>query len=70
MLGIINHSADEWYKSNLKIPVSEVEALIAKRAEARKNKDFALADSVRAELTEKGVEIIDTLDGTRFRTLV
>lgn len=70
VLGIINHSADEWYKSNLKIPLSEVEALIAKRAEARKNKDFALADSVRAELTEKGVEIIDTPEGTRFRTLV
>ena len=70
VLGIINHSADEWYKSNLKIPVSEVEALIAKRAEARKNKDFALADSVRAELTEKGIEIIDTPEGTRFRTLV
>lgn len=70
VLGIINHSADEWYKSNLKIPVSEVESLIAKRAEARKNKDFALADSVRAELTEKGVEIIDTPEGTRFRTLV
>ena len=47
-----------------------MEALILKRAEARKNKDFALADSVRAELTEKGIEIIDTLDGTRFRTLV
>ena len=47
-----------------------MEALIAKRAEARKNKDFALADSVRAELTEKGVEIIDTPEGTRFRTLV
>lgn len=70
VLGIINHSADEWYKSNLKIPVQEVEALILKRAESRKNKDFALADSVRAELTEKGIEIIDTLDGTRFRTLV
>lgn len=70
VLGIINHSADEWYKSNLKIPVQEVEALILKRAEARKNKDFALADSVRTELTEKGIEIIDTLDGTRFRTLV
>lgn len=70
VLGIINHSADEWYKSNLKIPLSEVEALIAKRAEARKNKDFALADSVRAELTEKGIEIIDTPEGTRFRTLV
>lgn len=69
VLGIINQSANEWFKSNLKVPVSEVEALIAKRAEARKNKDFALADSVRAELTEKGVEIIDTPEGTRYRTL-
>ena len=69
VLGIINQSANEWFKSNLKVPVSEVEALIVKRAEARKNKDFALADSVRAELTEKGVEIIDTPEGTRYRTL-
>ena len=46
-----------------------MESLIAKRAEARKNKDFALADSIRAELTEKGVEIIDTIEGTRFRTI-
>ena len=69
VFGIINQSANEWFKSNLKVPVSEVEALIVKRAEARKNKDFALADSVRAELTEKGVEIIDTPEGTRYRTL-
>ena len=69
VLGIMNHSAKDWYISNLKVPLEEVESLIAKRAEARKNKDFALADSIRAELTEKGVEIIDTIDGTRFRTI-
>ena len=69
VLGIMNHSAKDWYISNLKVPLDEVESLIAKRAEARKNKDFALADSIRAELTEKGVEIIDTIEGTRFRTL-
>lgn len=69
VLGIMNHSAKDWYISNLKVPLEEVESLIAKRAEARKNKDFALADSIRAELTEKGVEIIDTIEGTRFRTL-
>lgn len=69
VLGIMNHSAKDWYISNLKVPLDEVESLIAKRAEARKNKDFALADSIRAELTEKGVEIIDTIDGTRFRTI-
>ena len=69
VLGIMNHSAKDWYISNLKVPLEEVESLIAKRAEARKNKDFALADSIRAELTEKGVEIIDTIDGTRFRVM-
>lgn len=69
VLGIMNHSAKDWYISNLKVPLDEVESLIAKRAEARKNKDFALADSIRAELTEKGVEIIDTIEGTRFRTI-
>lgn len=69
VLGIMNHSAKDWYISNLKVPLEEVESLIAKRAEARKNKDFALADSIRAELTEKGVEIIDTIEGTRFRTI-
>ena len=69
VLGIMNHSAKDWYISNLKVPLEEVESLIVKRAEARKNKDFALADSIRAELTEKGVEIIDTIEGTRFRTI-
>lgn len=69
VLGIMNHSAKDWYISNLKVPLEEVESLITKRAEARKNKDFALADSIRAELTEKGVEIIDTIEGTRFRTI-
>ena len=44
-----------------------MEALIASRAEARKNKDFARADEIRAELTSKGIEIIDTVEGTRFR---
>lgn len=70
VLGIVNHSASDWHKINLKIPIIEVEKLIEKRAEARKNKDFTLADSIRNELMEKGVEIIDTPEGTRYRTLI
>ncbi len=70
VLGIVNSSAEEWYKSNLKIPLEEVESLIEKRTQARKNKDFEKADSIRMELAEKGVEIIDTPEGTRFRTIL
>ena len=37
---------------------------IEARKAAKKAKDFALADSIRAELLEKGVAIKDTREGT------
>ena len=40
-----------------------VSEMIAKRAEAKKAKDFAAADAIRAELLEKGVQIRDTREG-------
>ena len=65
VLGVVNSSAESWYKNNLKIPLEEVESLIEKRTQARQNKDFALADSLREELAEKGVELIDVVGGGR-----
>jgi cysteinyl-tRNA synthetase len=47
--------------------VAEVEALIARRAEAKKAKDFATADSVRAELKERGITLEDGPSGTTWR---
>lgn len=41
-----------------------VEGRIAERQEARKAKDFARADAIRAELLERGIEIKDTREGT------
>ena len=46
------------------IDVSKVESLIAARTDARKNKDFAQADQIRAELTALDIEISDTPTGT------
>ena len=37
------------------------------RAEARKAKDFARADEIRAELKAGGVELMDTPAGTTWR---
>ena len=45
----------------------EVEALIEKRQEARKNKDFALADEIRDKLTEMGIILEDTRQGVKWR---
>ena len=40
-----------------------VEEMIAKRAQAKKEKDFAKADAIRNELLEKGIAIKDTREG-------
>ena len=45
---------------------SEVEELIIKRQEARKNKDFALADKIRDDLKERGIILKDTPQGVRW----
>ena len=43
-----------------------IEDMINKRNEAKKNKDFSLADSIRDELLSKGIEIKDTREGTIY----
>lgn len=44
----------------------EVEELIKMRNEARKNRDFALSDKIRDELTNKGIILEDTAQGVRW----
>ncbi|MBR6916911.1 MAG: cysteine--tRNA ligase, partial [Clostridia bacterium] len=44
----------------------KIEEMIAKRLEAKKARDFATADSIRAELSDMGVDIIDTPQGTKY----
>ncbi|MGQ0614208.1 MAG: cysteine--tRNA ligase [Planctomycetaceae bacterium] len=48
-------------------PDTEVEALLAEREAARKARDFARADALRDELAKRGVEILDTPQGTRWK---
>ena len=48
---------------------AEIKALIEKRAQAKKNKDFALADSIRDDLLSKGIELVDTREGTTYRII-
>ena len=44
----------------------KIEALIAKRTEAKKNKDFATADAIRDELSAMGITIKDTRQGVQW----
>ncbi|HYB62477.1 MAG TPA: cysteine--tRNA ligase [Methylomirabilota bacterium] len=42
---------------------AEIEALVAKRQEARKRRDFKEADRIRKELSDRGIILEDTSDG-------
>ncbi|ANC75044.1 TPA: cysteine--tRNA ligase [Streptococcus pyogenes] len=44
----------------------DIEALIAKRQEARANRDFAIADAIRDQLAAQGIKLLDTKDGVRW----
>lgn len=44
----------------------EIESLIAQRADAKKSKNYALADEIRNKLSEMGVTLTDTKDGTTY----
>lgn len=45
----------------------EIEALIQKRIEARKNRDFALSDQIRDDLKDRNIILEDTAQGTRWK---
>lgn len=46
---------------------AEIEAKIAERQQARKDKNFKLADALRDELKAKGIVLLDTPEGVRWK---
>jgi cysteinyl-tRNA synthetase len=46
---------------------TQVQALIAERAQAKKNRDFARSDQVRKQLLDAGIILEDTKEGARWK---
>ena len=44
-----------------------IENMISRRQEAKKNKDFELADKIRDELFKQGIVLEDTINGTTWK---
>ena len=65
VLGLLQQAPEAWLQGETSgISASEIEALIARRAAARKAKNFAEADRARTELAMKGIVLEDRPDGT------
>ena len=60
VLGIVTEKKEE-------ILDSEIEEMIAARQQARKDKNFALADEIRGKLLEKGIVLEDTREGVKWK---
>ena len=69
ILGIMLVDPEVWlgYNQSLNPQKGEIEGLINQRNEARRDKDFKLADEIRDKLKQQGIEIEDTKSGTIWR---
>ena len=65
VLGLLQQEPAAWFRGGSE--VAEIEAAIAARTEARKARDFARADAIRAEWAAKGVIFEDGPGGTTWR---
>ncbi len=70
VLGLLEQEPEQFLQSGAQTnddEVAEIEALIVKRLEARKAKDWAAADAARDRLNEMGIVLEDGPQGTTWR---
>ena len=65
LLGLLEGSGEDWFRGD--VDATPIEARIAERTEAKKNRDFATADRIREELKAEGIILEDGPGGTSWR---
>lgn len=67
VLGLLERDADAFVQGEIGDDGLDIEALIKARVQAKQAKNFAEADRIRAELTNAGIILEDTPQGTTWR---
>jgi cysteinyl-tRNA synthetase len=68
-LGLLQAEPAVFLQAGAQLAPAVIEALIAQRAQAKKDRDFAAADAIRQELLAQGVVLKDTPGGTSWETV-
>jgi cysteinyl-tRNA synthetase len=66
-IGLLQMEADAFLKQGVALSDEDIDEKIRLRDEAKANKDFATSDQIRDELTELGIVLEDTSNGTSWR---
>ena len=66
VLGVINFDVED-KSADKDIDVNFIQKMIDRRTEAKNEKNYTLADKIRDELKEIGVELKDSKDGTAYK---
>jgi len=70
ILGIASKDPFEYFQFGIsEVEKQEINDLIEQRTNAKKEKNFELSDSIRDQLTNRGIAIMDTSNGTLWEKL-
>lgn len=72
LMGLLQQNPEQWFKQARggdaeSISEAEIEAAIARRQQAKADKDYAGADQVREDLLAQGIVLEDSREGTTWR---
>lgn len=68
ILGLLENSPSNWFRSDQKFSDDQIEKMLEERATAKAQKNYKLADEIRKNLLDAGIQIEDTKNGTTWKT--